>query len=94
MIRRMRRAYNMPVIGMVGSVKVLMYYNDHAPPHVHLDAGGDVQVVVEIVGADLPSGLFSKPDRKAILKWIRDHETELLANWARASAGIPLVKIT
>lgn len=87
------RRQNMPQVAKVGRIKVLMYYNDHAPPHVHLDDGGEVQVVVPIVGGTVPPGIFSKPDRKAILAWLASRETELLANWARASAGMPLQKI-
>jgi hypothetical protein len=89
----MRRSQNMPVIARRGKLKVLMYYNDHAPPHVHVDAGGDVQVVVSILDPKIRPGILSKKDRRDMIAWIQDNETALLANWARSEAGVVLEKL-
>lgn len=68
-----------------------MFYNDHAPPHVHVDAGGDLQVVVSILAPAIQPRIMPKATRRAILEWIEAHQEELLANWA--GAGVPLEEV-
>lgn len=83
---------NLPTIGKVGTVKVMMFYNDHVPPHVHVQTG-DYHIVVSVISPGIPPAVFPKTFRKRLLQWIAKHETELLANWARAQAGLPLTWI-
>ncbi|MCE7980778.1 MAG: DUF4160 domain-containing protein [Caldilinea sp. CFX5] len=73
-----------------GALVVLMNYNDHAPPHVHVKYQGDVRSYrIEIQtrtwmkpGQELPSSL-----RRLIEVWVEAHEQELLAQWQRARNG-------
>lgn len=88
-----QRFQNMPVIARRGTLKVMMFYNDHSPPHVHVDGGEDYQVVVEILDPEIPPNIFPKPMRRDVLAWIKRRQTELLANWARAQAGVPLERV-
>lgn len=89
----MRRYQNMPTISRFAGLKVLMYYNDHAPPHIHVDAGGDVQFVVNILNPSMPPKILSRDAKRSLVKWIENNEEELLANWHRAENGEELVKI-
>lgn len=73
-----------------GALIVLMNYNDHAPPHVHVKYQGDVRNYrIEIQtrvwmkpGKDLPSTL-----RRLIETWVEAHEQELLEQWQKAQNG-------
>ena len=64
-----------------GALIVLMNYNDHDPPHVHVKYQGDVRSYrVEITnkhwlkpGKNLPLKL-----KKMVEIWIEAHETELI----------------
>jgi hypothetical protein len=70
-----------------GAVIILMNYNDHAPPHVHIKYQNDVKSYrYEISskkwvkpGKDLPSKL-----KKMVEAWIDAHEQELLEQWENA----------
>ncbi|MDM8520631.1 DUF4160 domain-containing protein [Anaerolineales bacterium HSG6] len=70
-----------------GALIILMNYNDHAPPHVHVKYQGDVRSYrIEIrtrqwmkPSRKLPSSL-----RKLVEAWIEAHEEELLEQWDNA----------
>lgn len=73
-----------------GALVVLMNYNDHAPPHVHVKYQNDVRSYrIEVQtrewmkpGIELPSAL-----RRLIEVWVEAHEQELLVQWQRARNG-------
>lgn len=87
------RRFNMPTISTFGGIKVMMFYNDHAPPHVHIDTGGDVQFVVNVLSPSIPRKTLNRTGRKILLTWILANQEALLVNWGRAGAGQPLIKI-
>lgn len=73
-----------------GALVVLMNYNDHAPPHVHVKYQGDVRSYrIEVQtrewmkpGKELPLAL-----RRLIEVWVEAHEQELLVQWQRSRNG-------
>lgn len=73
-----------------GALIVLMNYNDHAPPHVHVKYQSDVRNYrIEIQtriwlkpGKELPI-----PLRRLIEAWVEAHEQELLYEWQKAQNG-------
>ena len=77
-----------------GAMIVLINYNDHAPPHVHIKYQGDVRSYrIEIAtrrwlkpGKELPSALTA-----LIETWIAAHESELMEQWENARSGRPVV---
>ena len=70
-----------------GLLIILMNYNDHAPPHVHVKYQGNFgNYRIEIKtrrwmkpGKELPSKL-----KKLVEVWVEVHETALLEQWQRA----------
>ena len=70
-----------------GLLDVLMNYNDHAPPHVHVKYQGDVQSYRITIktrqwlqsGKKLPAKL-----KRLIEAWVEVHEEALLQQWLRA----------
>ena len=73
----------MPTIAVIDGVKVLIYYNDHAPPHFHASmAGREAQIAIrslEILRGSLPA-----PQLRKILAWAREHQAELALHWLNA----------
>jgi hypothetical protein len=76
-----------------GALVVLMNYNDHDPPHVHVKYQSDVGGYrIEIrtrkwmkPGKDLPSKL-----RRLVETWVEAHESELLEQWENAKNNKPV----
>lgn len=73
-----------------GALVVLMNYNDHAPPHVHVRYQGDVRSYRLAIrtrrwmrpGRDLPGSLS-----RLVEAWVEAHEQELLEQWENARNG-------
>lgn len=76
-----------------GALVVLMNYNDHDPPHVHVKYQGDVRSYrIEIRTRkwmkstdELPTNL-----KKMAEAWVEAHEQELLEQWQRAQDRQPI----
>ena len=45
----------MPTIHIIGSIKILMYFNDHIPPHFHVKYN-EYEAVIEIQNLQLHRG--------------------------------------
>ena len=77
-----------------GALVVLMNYNDHAPPHVHVKYQRDVRIYRKEIktrkllesGAELPASL-----KKMVEIWVEAHEQELLEQWERAQNHQPVL---
>lgn len=87
-----RYRQNMPTIARVSGIKVMIYYNDHAPPHVHLSKG-DVDVVASILDPGPLGKFFSRSDARVISAWILSRQPQLLANWELARRGLPMFEV-
>jgi len=76
-----------------GALVILMNYNDHAPPHVHVKYQGDVgryRIVIKTrdwmkPGRELPPTL-----QRLVETWVEAHETELLQQWENARHHRPI----
>ncbi|MCB0144053.1 MAG: DUF4160 domain-containing protein [Caldilineaceae bacterium] len=76
-----------------GALIILMNYNDHAPPHVHIKYQNDVRSYrIEILSRrwmrpckELPPSL-----RTMVESWVEAHEGELLEQWQNARNGQPV----
>ncbi|QTA80549.1 DUF4160 [Desulfonema limicola] len=70
-----------------GVLTILMNYNDHAPPHVHIKYQNDVKSYRYEIrskkwmkpGKELPPKL-----KKMVEVWVDVHEQELLEQWEHA----------
>lgn len=68
-----------------------MFYNEHVPPHFHA-VYGEYQVTIEIEGG-VTSGRFPRRALNLVTEWQQEHRRELMENWERARARLPLRKI-
>jgi len=70
----------MPEIKRFGSFKLVMFFQDENPPHVHIK-GPDFAAKMRISNGDLLAG--DAPNRvvKQARRWVGAHQAELLERW-------------
>ena len=82
----------MPVLSRFLGMVVLMYYNDHDPPHFHVRYG-EHQALLGIRDPRLLAGSLPPRALGLVIEWASRYREELWANWERARRGEPLVPI-
>lgn len=75
----------MPIISRFFGIMIIMYWNDHNPPHFHAKYA-DYDAIISIDGR-LIGGALPNRAMKLVLEWLNLHTTELLENWYRAANG-------
>jgi hypothetical protein len=85
----------MPTIGRIGSLDVMIFRNDHNPPHFHV-IGTDFSAKFTIADFELLSskGQIRRRDIRDIEAWGQKHRDMLYLNWQLAQDGRPPQKIT
>ena len=85
----------MPVISLFFNLKIMMFWNDHAPPHFHAAyVGQDDDTIIDIRKlAVITQGNLKRRAIGLILDWAELHHDELLVNWELAREGKPLNSI-
>jgi len=70
----------MPEIKRFGGFKLVMFFQDENPPHVHIK-GPDFAAKMRISNGDLLAG--DAPNRvvKQARRWVAAHQAELLGRW-------------
>jgi hypothetical protein len=81
-----------PVISYFFGIYVRMYFDDHAPPHFHVEYQGH-EAFVEISTGEVISGRLPKKAARLVRDWCTEHNAELMANWERAVSLQPLERI-
>jgi hypothetical protein len=70
----------MPEIGRFGSFKLLMFFQDENPPHVHVK-GADFAAKIRISNGDLLAGNAPSRVLRQARRWIEGHRKELSSMW-------------
>ena len=70
----------MPEIARFGSFRLLMFFHDENPPHVHIKGSG-FTAKVRIANGDLLAGDAPNKVLKQARRWIEERRAELLAMW-------------
>ena len=78
----------MPIISRFLGIIIMMYWNDHNPPHFHAKYG-EYEVTISMDG-NVIDGNLPKRALKLVKEWVKLHKNELLENWQRAKDGRPL----
>jgi len=82
----------MPEISRFFGIVIQMYVDDHLPAHFHArQAGREVVVAIETLA--IIRGRLSPRAHALVVEWAALHGDELLADWERAQAGLPLLRI-
>jgi DNA-binding XRE family transcriptional regulator len=70
----------MPEIRRFGSFKLLMFFQDENPPHVHIK-GADFAAKIRISNGDLLAGDAPNKVLRQARRWVEEHRAELSAMW-------------
>lgn len=82
----------MPEISRFFGIIIRMFYDDHNPPHFHVDFQGE-KAVFDFQGNVLRGGLKSKTATKLVREWVDLHQLELEEDWQLAQEGKAIKKI-
>ena len=70
----------MPTISTFYGLVIRMYFNDHAPPHFHVEYA-EFKATVAIQTLTIASGKLPRRAQMLVLDWAELHQAELLENW-------------
>lgn len=90
--REIQRDLAVPVVARLKGILVIMYFQEHNPPHFHVRSGGNL-AVIGIDPLEIREGSLSANDRRMVFEWAEVHRAELLDNWDRAMRHEPLKPI-
>lgn len=69
-----------------------MYYDDHNPPHFHVEYAGN-KAIIDILNASVMRGALPNKQLKLVLAWCVLHQDELMQNWELSKQSLPLNRI-
>ena len=75
----------MPQISRFFGIIILMYYDDHNPPHFHVRYGSQ-ECLIKIDNLSVIEGKIPSRALGMVIEWATLHQNELMANWERAKA--------
>ena len=82
----------MPEISRFFGIIIRMFYEDHNPPHFHVEFNGK-KAVFDLHGNITVGDLSSKTAVKLVREWIDLREDALLEDWKLAQKNMPLKNI-
>ncbi len=81
----------MPEISRFYGIIVRMFFNDHNPPHFHIEYQGYDAIIT--IKDGVVEGKIPRRALKLVFEWLDMHKDELLENWRLSQAEKPLNKI-
>ncbi|MBN2450733.1 MAG: DUF4160 domain-containing protein [Lentisphaeria bacterium] len=82
----------MPEISRFFGIIIRMFFDEHNPPHIHVEYQGS-KAVFDLAGNVTRGDLGSRTATKLVREWIDLHVDELRADWQLAQAGREVRKI-
>lgn len=82
----------MPEISRFLGIIIVMYYNDHNPPHFHAKYG-DYESVLSIINGEVIEGNLPPRVLGLVQEWREYHKLELIENWNLARERKALKRI-
>jgi hypothetical protein len=70
----------MPTISSFYGILIRMFFNDHAPPHFHVQYA-EYKATIDIQTLTLSSGQLPRRALELVLDWAELHQQELLEDW-------------
>jgi hypothetical protein len=81
-----------PELSRFYGIVIRMYYDDHPPPHFHVDYQG-AQATVSIDTLEVLRGRLPRRALRLVVEWAVAHREELHHNWMQAERGEPISAI-
>lgn len=82
----------MPTISRFLGILILMFFEDHAPPHFHARYGDD-EALIQISPLGILNGRLPPRVLSLVMEWAAIHQAELLDDWKRAESRQDLEQI-
>jgi len=82
----------MPTISWFYGIAIRMYFLDHPPPHFQA-VYGEHEANVAIATGEVIQGYLPRTAANIVKQWAMAHQVELMENWNRARAKVPLERI-
>lgn len=82
----------MPEISRFYGIVILMFFDDHNPPHFHVRYG-DYEAIVNILDGDF-EGKLPRRVITMVLEWLDLYKEELIENWTCIEHSKPMKNIT
>ena len=70
----------MPTISTFYGILIRMFFNDHSPPHFHVEYG-EFKATVDIQQLEIKCGVLPKRAQCLVLDWAKLHQLELIHDW-------------
>jgi len=83
----------MPEVSRFFGVRIVFFYNGHAPPHFHAIYESS-QAVFDIHSLQMTDGSLPPRVRGFVVEWAAQHQRELMEAWDQVRDGQPPAKIT
>lgn len=77
---------------MFFGILIRMYHRDHGPPHIHAIYQG-FEALISIDDGRVLEGRLPPKAIRLVQDWVVSHRSELVENWKRAQALLPLEQI-
>jgi hypothetical protein len=82
----------MPTISMFYGISIMMFYDEHNPPHFHAKYN-EFKASIRISDLAIMNGSLPPKALGLVVEWASLHQIELLQNWEKSQNGITLIKI-
>lgn len=82
----------MPTISEFFGILILMFYNDHAPPHFHARYG-EYEALIQISPLGILKGKLPPRALSLVMEWAQIHQEQLMEDWNYAASNKKLHKI-
>jgi hypothetical protein len=82
----------MPRISSFYGIVIRMFFEDHQPPHFHVDYA-EHAAVMDIYTLAIVRGSVPPRQARLVRRWAAMHRAELIANWERARGDGQLAPI-
>jgi len=82
----------MPTISEFFGILILMYYNDHAPPHFHARYG-EFEALIQISPLGILEGKLPPRALSLVMEWAQINQKMLIEDWNNAANNKKLQKI-
>jgi hypothetical protein len=70
----------MPVVAIVDGMLIMFFFNDHEPPHFHVEFG-EFQAKVSIATLQIIQGELPPNKRHRVLEWAKQRQRALSDTW-------------
>jgi hypothetical protein len=71
----------MPTISLFWHITIMMFWNEHAPPHFHVRTKDGMKASINIHTLEVLDGDLKRKTLRVVQDWAELHHAELLVNW-------------